>query len=335
MPTTDSIDTNRLSMIHLSGNAGNDSFAEVVREGLTSSPKTLPSRYLYDAVGSQLFEQICELPEYYLTRTEDEILNNHAATMVSGWSESPIMFELGSGSSTKTRRLIDAALKMYGQLHYVPTDISPTILEESVHALGQEYEQLQITGMATDYGTALSEFTTRFEGPKLIVFLGSSLGNFDETEAMDLLQQVSQSMNPEDRFLFGSDLVKEPAILEAAYDDAQGVTRTFNKNILARMNRELGSKIDLDQFRYVAKFVPERQRVEMYLISVIDQIVQFSDIDLTVSFSKEESIHTENSHKYTPEMIQSMAEHVGLVEESFWLDDQNLFRVQRWKRVIE
>lgn len=301
-----------------------------VKRGLTHRPKYLLCRFLYDAIGSELFEQICDQPEYYLTRTEDAILRDHADTMVDGWDEPPTMIELGSGSSTKTRRLIEAAFDRYGSLHYVPIDISETILEDSARTLIRDYPSLHVTGIASDYDTALRVVADRIKGPKILVFLGSSLGNFDDEDAVGLLQRIQASLTPDDRFLFGTDLVKDAKVLEAAYDDSAGVTARFGKNILTRINAELGGNFDPDRFRYEARFSPEHHRVEMRLISEDEQIITIPEVDLVVPFEAAESIHIENSHKYTPELLGELASQSRFVEEAFWTDPDDYFRVQRW-----
>lgn len=310
---------------------GDESLASVVRRGLTHEPKFLSSRFIYDAAGSTLFEEICEQPEYYLTRTEDAILRDHAEEMVSGWDEVPVMIELGSGSSTKTRRLIEAALEAYGSLHYVPIDVSESILEESARTLVADYPELTVTGFAADYDTVLWALSDRFAGPKLVVFLGSSLGNFDDEDAISLLKNLSQTLGEEDRFLIGFDLVKNSATLEAAYDDAAGVSAQFSKNILTRINRELSANFNLDHFDYQARFVPEHHRVEMRLVSNREQQVKLPGVDLVVKFAEGESIHVENSHKYTTELLENLANRSEFVQESSWTDSDERFRVQRWQ----
>lgn len=321
----------RLSVVRLRPAEADEPFAATVRRGLTHDPKFLLCRYIYDAIGSELFEQICDQPEYYLTRTEDAILRDRAAAIVDGWPEAPTMIELGSGSSTKTRRLIEAALEAYGSLHYVPIDVSPTILEESAHALVDDYPNLRVTGLATDYHTALRVVRERFPGPKLVVFLGSSLGNFDDDDAAGLLREVAATLTPADRFVFGTDLVKDAPTLEAAYDDTAGVTRRFNKNILTRINRELGADFDPVRFDYRARFVPDRHRVEMHLVSLADQRVRIPGAEIEVDFAAGETIHTENSHKYTPTILERLAAQAGFVEDDRWTDPDGLFRVQRWR----
>ncbi len=306
---------------------------EAVRQGLQSPRKSLPWPYFYDEAGSQLFERICSLPEYYLTRVEDAILGEYADAMISGWNEEPVIVELGSGSASKTRRLIAAHLRQYGGLHYLPIDVSASALIESAHSLVRHFSRLRVTGYVASYQDVLGEIAERIESPKLWVFLGSSLGNYDETEAAELLRQLSFAMAPHDRLLLGTDLAKDAAILEAAYDDAQGVTAQFNLNLLTRLNRELGANFDLVQFRHRAVYQPELGRVEMQLISLKDQVVRIPEASLSVHFAEGETIHTENSHKYTEERLQYLARQAGFVEETSWTDSQGWFRVQRWRSI--
>jgi len=309
-----------------------DAFARAVRLGLRSDPKTLPCRYFYDDRGSRLFEQICDQPEYYLTRTEDSILRDHADAMVAGWVAGPVMVELGSGSSSKTRRLIASALRAYGSLHYVPIDVSRSILEESAEALVENYPGLQVTGYAANYRDALLGVPERFDRPKLYLFLGSSLGNYELDEAVDLLALIARGMDPADRLLLGTDLDKDPEVLEAAYDDARRVTARFNLNILERINRELGGRFDLDRFEHRSRYNPDRRRVEMHLVSRADQEVAIPGAGLeAVRFARGESIHTENSHKYTLELLATLADRAGFLEEAAWTDRQGRFRLQRWQ----
>ena len=321
----------RLSLVRVPETRDPETFAQAVRLGLSAVPKTLPCRFFYDERGSALFEEICDLPEYYLTRTEDAILLDHADAMVGGFPAPPSLIELGSGSSTKTRRLIGAALDLYESLHYVPIDVSPTILEASAHALVDDFAPLRVTGYAGDYRHALDRIATKLKGPKLIVFLGSSLGNYDDDEAADLLAHVAGAMTPGDRFLLGTDLAKDRATLEAAYDDPGGVSAAFDRNILARINRELEGDFNPESFRHRAIYRPDRGRVEMHLVSDRDQDVNIPGAGIIARFTEGESIHTESSNKYTPERLANLAEAAGFTEEQFWSDAEERFRVQRWR----
>ncbi len=321
----------RLSIVRVPEASPSQSFAQAVRSGLLAEPKTLPCQFLYDAAGSELFEKICSLPEYYLTRTEDAILRDHADAMTAGLPDGPALIELGSGSSTKTRRLIEAALEAYGDVHYVPIDVSPTILEDSARGLVRDYHRLRVTGYAGDYRSALGEVAARVRRPKLVVFLGSSLGNYTDEDAADLLAHVRRTMGPDDRFLLGTDLAKGREILEPAYDDAQGVSAAFNRNLLTRINRELGGEFDPMSFTHRAVYRAEPGRVEMHLVSQTSQVVRVKALGIEVPFALGESIHTENSRKYTVEVLDSLARTAGFVEEAAWTDASGAFRVQRWR----
>jgi dimethylhistidine N-methyltransferase len=306
-------------------------FAAAVRAGLLATPRTLPWGYLYDERGSRLFDRICELPEYYLTRTEDALLEAHAEAMVAGWDAPPTMVELGSGSASKTRRLIGAALSRYGTLHYVPIDVSPTYIEESASALMGAFPELRVTGHVGDYRAVLGRVAECEKGPKLWVFLGSSLGNYEPVEASALLRQLAWAMGPADRFLLGTDLEKDAAVLEAAYDDAQGVTAEFNRNLLVRINRELGANFDPARFAHQARWRAEAGRVEMHLVSLAPQQVRVPAARLAVTIEERESIHTENSYKYSIDNIGNLATEVGFEEEAAWSDARGYFRLQRWR----
>jgi dimethylhistidine N-methyltransferase len=312
-------------------------FAEAVRSGLVSRPKTLPWPYFYDAEGSKLFEAICQLPEYYLTRTEDSILRRHADAMVTELEiandgDEPTVIELGSGSAQKTQLLIAAGLQHYGRLHYVPIDLSPSALEESARRLNRRFPSLRVTGYVADYRRGLERIMARSRDPRLIVFLGSSLGNYDMDSAIELLTMISDTMREGDRFLLGTDMAKDRALLEAAYNDAQGITSCFNLNLLHRINRELGADFRVEAFEHRAVYEPDCGRVEMYLQSKRDQSVRIPATGLTVHFAQGESIHTENSHKYTTEVLALLRSGTGFIEESAWTDDRKWFRLQRWRR---
>ncbi len=307
-------------------------FAEDVRRGLAATPKELPPKYFYDEVGSQLFEQICALPEYYLTRTERAILAQYAAEIAAVMDAAPVLVELGSGSSSKTRLLIEAFLKRHGVLHYVPVDLSPSILEESVRSLAEDYPALRITAHVAEYFTALRALTEEEWSPKLIIFLGSNIGNFGPGEAEEFLATVRNTMTESDRMLVGIDLIKEREVLQAAYDDRQGITARFNLNVLARINRELGGHFDLNKFRHLALFNEEHSRMEIYLESRVAHSVRIDAIDLVADFAGGERIHTEDSHKFSAEQINALASNAGLSVERAWYDDRHWFGVHLLKR---
>jgi dimethylhistidine N-methyltransferase len=321
----------RLSLIHAGVPRAADPLDRAVLAGLTGSPRTLPCRFFYDARGSELFERICDLPEYYLTRTEDAILRDHARAIVGGFAKSLTMIELGSGSSTKTRRLLSAALARHESVTYAPIDISPSILEDSARALVRQFSRLRVHACAGDYRDAIATLCRQLPGPRLVLFLGSSLGNYTLDEAGELLRQVRDRLGPADRLVLGTDLAKEREILEPAYDDAQGVTARFNLNLLERLNRELGADFDLSRFAHRAVYRPDRFRVEMHLESLTDQVVRIPALELEVRFRRGETIHTENSHKYSVEQLRGLAAAAGFVEEQAWTDPRSWYRVQRWR----
>jgi L-histidine N-alpha-methyltransferase len=323
----------RLNIVRTGKGSGPDGvreFARAVREGLLGEPRSLPFPYFYDEIGSALFEQICRLPEYYLTRTEDSILARHAGEMVAA-RETPALVELGSGSAEKTRRLIAAALDRYGSLLYIPVDVSASAVEDSARHLCRLFPALHVSAFVGDYRDCLSEIAQRVRGPKIVVFLGSSLGNYDEPASLALLGMIAGVMGPEDRLLLGTDMAKDRSTLERAYDDSQGVTARFNLNMLHRINRELGADFATERFRHRAVYREDLGRVEMHLESLTEQTVRIPVGDVTVSFRQGERIHTENSCKYTSEALAALARGSGFEAEAVWTDENRWFRVQRWK----
>ena len=302
-----------------------DSLAAEVRSGLAANPKSLPCRFFYDAEGSRLFEAICELPEYYLTRAGMEIMEKHSAEVVSQFPRGATLIELGSGSSAKTRHLLGRFLRRDGRLLYIPVDISRSMLEESAHALLDEFAGLEIMAVACEYQEAMAHLEKDFGLPKLILWLGSNIGNLHRGEAVEFLGCLRTLMTREDRLLVGIDLRKDRHMLEAAYDDAQGVTARFNKNILARINRELGGEFDLTQFHHRARYDEVAGRVEMYLESVAAQTVRIAALDLAAPFEAGEMIHTENSYKYSPAEIEETAAKARLRVASPWFDRERKF----------
>jgi L-histidine N-alpha-methyltransferase len=308
-----------------------DDFAADVRRGLTASPgKFLLPKYFYDALGSRLFDAICLVPEYYLTRAEADIFARHAAEIVErarGGAGRLTLFELGSGSAAKTRRIIDALLAAQTRLRYVPVDISTAALEESAGALLGDYEGLCVTAYAADYDAALPRLRESFEDDAraLVLFLGSNVGNFDRAEARDFLRRVRAALRPGDRLLLGADLKKDAATLEAAYDDPLGVTAAFNLNLLARINRELGADFSLRDFRHVALYDEREGRVEMHLESTRAQTVRVGALGLSIDFRAGERIHTENSYKYSLDELSALAADTGCAREHTWLDPAGRF----------
>ncbi|MGV3615562.1 MAG: L-histidine N(alpha)-methyltransferase [Fimbriimonas sp.] len=320
----------RMEFVEVRGERPQPGFCRLVAEGLAKTPKSLPTRFLYDQAGSELFERITELPEYYPTRTERAILEAHAGEIVAAAGPNVAMVEFGSGSSLKTRLLIEAALARQPELRYVPIDISVDFLKQSSQALLDQYPGLRITALGGEYFDAI-EALPEHDGARLVLFLGSNVGNLTHEEAIDFLGRVRARMNGRDRLLLGIDLVKDPTVLRAAYNDAQGVTAAFNRNLLRRVNRELDGHFDLSCFRHVAPYDEAAQRIEMRLYSVGDQRVTIDAIGQTFDFADGEYIHTEWSHKYTLDTFEALCAEAGLTVEHAWPDARNWFAVTMLK----
>ena len=299
--------------------------AEDVRKGLSAHPKRFLPKYFYDELGSQLFEAICLLPEYYLTRAENEILKHYADEIAASVPGHKTLVEMGSGSASKTRLIIEALLRSQPELLFMPVDISATALESSSRILLQSYPALRIEAFAADYFAGLAELGKKPRGRTLALFLGSNISNFDREEAHRFLRAMRSVLKKGDALLLGADLKKDPAILEAAYNDALGVTSAFNLNVLARINRELGGTFDLHAFRHCAFYNEADGRIEIYIESLVKQTVRIAKLDLEVQFEDGELIHTENSYKYDLPGIASLAEATGFERSHTWFDSQERF----------
>jgi dimethylhistidine N-methyltransferase len=296
------------------------SFAEDVRTGLGTRPMSLPPKYFYDDLGSALFEAITRLPEYYLTRVERDLLATYGRE-IAGALPGPLeLVELGSGSAVKTRLLIDAVLERQPTLTYHPVDISAEAVTESSLALAASYETLRIIAYASDYFPLLREQRLVTHARVLALFLGSNIGNFEPDEARELLRLLAAARHPGDGLLVGYDLKKDPSILELAYDDPTGVTAAFNKNLLARMNRELGADFDLAAFRFCARWNEERGAVQSFLVSERAQRAHIPASGLTVDFASGDTIHTESSYKFTRDEIVALAADCGFAEKKTYTD---------------
>ena len=306
-----------------------EAFAADVRAGLSADRKRLSCAYLYDRVGSELFEKICVQPEYYPTRAEAEILEHNARDILAGAPEDLSIVELGSGSSVKTRTLIDAWFETRRRLHYVPIDISRTMLEKSARALVADYPGLSISALACEYRAGLRALKRVAPGPKLVLWLGSNVGNFERPAAAEFLRAVRDAIDGETRLIVGVDLRKDRDTLEAAYDDAAGVTAAFNLNLLARINRDLGGHFDLDAFRHRAVWNEAAGRIEITIDSLRDQTVAIDALGLAVDFAEGEAIHTENSHKYSLAEIDALAAEAGLAVNGRWFDARRRFSLNR------
>jgi len=296
-------------------------FAEDVRSGLQTVPKKLPSVYFYDELGSQLFEKICDLKEYYLTRAETDILLNHARTIVSRLDQRAELVELGSGSSRKTRLLLEAFIHEHGKAHYCPIDVSAEILETSAQQLLAVFNELQVTAVADRYESGLERLELDHTQPKMVMWLGSSIGNFTRGEATEFLRHIRLLLTDDDCMLIGIDLRKPSSILVPAYNDDQNITAAFNLNVLTRINDELGGDFDLDLFRHEALYDEEEGRIEMYLQSRVQQEVFVEDLGISIPFTKDEAVLTEYSYKYSPEEITSLAVNSGFELSDQWFDE--------------
>jgi L-histidine N-alpha-methyltransferase len=316
----------RLKIERLAGGRDNEAFARDIRAGLTTKPKWLPAKYFYDQLGSRLFEAICCLPEYYLTRAEAEILSLYANEMADVVKAPKRLIELGSGSAEKTRFLIDAFMRRQEHLHYIPVDISRPSIELSSKELLRLFPGLTITGYAADYFTALEEFGhSRFEGRTVALFLGSNIGNFAPDDALEFLRRVRSVLEPGDVLLLGADLKKPAEILVPAYDDRLGVTAAFNLNLLVRINRELGGDFDIGKFSHRALYNEPASRIEMHLVSRERQVVSIAGLDLRARFDEGESIHSESSYKYDLDLLTEYGHRAGFSLVQTWFDPGRRF----------
>jgi len=298
-------------------------FAAEVRFGLSrADQKELPSKYLYDNVGSALFEVISVLPEYGLTRADEGLLRRHAYDIVDHLSTPVVVAELGSGSGKKTRWILEALCSRQ-HTSYCPIEISPTALAMCERELG-DMESISIVGFEREYLDGLLEVAARREDGEqlLVLFLGSTIGNFDRSAAVDFLRRIRATLEPGDALLLGTDLEKPIPLLLDAYDDSLGVTAAFNLNLLARINRELDADFLLHNFEHVARYNPEARSIEMHLRSKRKQTVRIRQADLAVDFMANETIWTESSHKYARNEVFQIAERTGFRCEAQWVDHE-------------
>jgi L-histidine Nalpha-methyltransferase len=294
-----------------------DSLRADVRAGLTSTPKSLPPKYFYDERGSELFDEITRLPEYYLTRAETSILAEHAAE-IAQLSRCESLVELGSGTSAKTALLLHALLDG-GTLHeFVPLDVDPAVLTEATETLAASYPGLWIAPFVGDFERDLGAIPVG--GRRMIVFIGSTIGNLEPGARAAFLRQVAAALRPGDTFLLGTDLVKDTGRLLRAYDDAAGVTAEFNRNVLVVMNRELTADFDVEQFEHVALWDAANEWIEMRLRSACKQRVRIGDLALTVGFDAGEEMRTEISAKFRPDGIRAELAAAGMETVRFWTD---------------
>ncbi len=302
-------------------------FAEDVRAGLTAARKSLPPKYFYDELGSALFEAISVLPEYYLTRCEAEILERYAPEMVRALGGPIEIVEFGSGSARKTRTLIGAALEAQPRVTYHPIDISPSALIASATALVAQYDRLDVAAYASDYFEVLASARLSTSKRVLALFLGSNVGNYEPAGARTLLRAMAGAFKPGDGLLLGADRKKDAATLELAYNDRTGVTAAFDKNVLGRINRELGGEFDLDAFAHVARYDALRGCIESHLIAQRGMTVPIDALGLNVRLFTAESIHTESSYKFDDDDIARLAADSGFAVTRRWTDAEKRFGV--------
>jgi dimethylhistidine N-methyltransferase len=313
-----------------------EQLASAVSEGLLSRPKWLPSWLFYDAAGSQLFNRITELPEYYLTRTERAIFAKHCDEIIglAANGDALRIVELGAGSADKTRLLLNSAVDRQDTVVYQPVDVSASALEEAQDRIEREIPGVIVEPRVEDYCRGLELDAACMGERRLVLYIGSSIGNFELDEAQSLLRNVRSAVAPGDAMLLGVDLAKDRATLLAAYDDAAGVTAEFNLNLLGRLNRELGANFDLASFAHRAVWNAAQSRIEMHLVSRLRQHVRIPALDLTVDFQSGETIHTENSYKYRPGQAEDMLRTAGFTPVATWMDDQKRFAVCLARSVV-
>jgi L-histidine Nalpha-methyltransferase len=300
-----------------------------VLNGLTERPKTLSPWLFYDQAGSQLFEEITELPEYYVTRTERQILAKHAHEIVAAAAGGHrlSMIELGAGTATKTGLLLRAAVGLQGSVTYHPIDVSETALEEARTRLEAELPEVSVEPIVADYTGGMRQNSAVSGGRRLVLYIGSSIGNFSPADAIELLRGVRAQLSPGDCLLLGTDMVKDVDLLLAAYDDAAGVTAKFNLNLLHRINRELDGRFLPEMFRHQARWNEQHSRIEMHLESLVAQRIAIRALEMEVRFSRGETIHTENSYKFTDPQVMALLTRAGFKLRQQWSDSNQWFTV--------
>jgi len=303
---------------------GAPEYADEVVRGLTSAHKTLPCKLFYDDRGSALFEEITRLPEYYPTRTELEILRDRSREIAQAVGSPVSVVELGAGTATKTGTLLSAFTQREMRLKYFPVDISPAALDDAKRRIKEECPLAVVKPVVADFAYGFS-FLKDIPNRKVILYLGSSIGNFDWSDATTMLRNVREQLSSGDALLLGTDMVKGAKFLVPAYDDSQGITAEFNKNILVRLNREFGGDFNLSAFRHIAEWSPSRSRMEIFLESLRTQSVSLKRLGLTIRFATGERIQTENSYKYTTEMVEQMLCVSGFKLERSWFDRRRWF----------
>ena len=308
--------------VHLQGDDLRRALEDDVRLGLASTPKRMRPVWFYDDAGSQLFDEITRLPEYYLTRAERSILDAHAGDIAAA-AKADTRVELGSGTSEKTRVLLDAMRDSGSLARFVPLDVSEQTLRDAAASIAKEYDGVAVHAVVGDFHRHLRDLPR--DGTWLVAFLGSTIGNLDPDERRRFLFDLDCVMEAGDRFLLGTDLVKPVPVLEAAYDDAQGVTARFNKNLLAVLNRDVGATFDLDAFEHVARWNAVESRMEMFLRSLRGQTVVIRDLGFDATFAEGEEMQTEISSKFTEARVRDELWEAGFVVDASWTDDEGRF----------
>ena len=343
------MDKDRSQKMTLQQNKEVEEFANDVAICLATETKRLNPKYLYDHLGSQLFEQICVQPEYYLTRIEASLLKRHAPLITTLVGSDIRIIELGSGSSSKTALLLRYLSSQKKRIIYFPIDISISILMESTRRLKSQFPNASIIAIRSDYGTGVDRAAAKCmatdgvrgkkkkktnksnkngnQYSKLILFLGSSIGNFEPMAARSLLRSIREKLHTSDFLLVGFDLQKDESVLTAAYNDKAGITAKFNLNLLARINRELGGNFELEKFKHYAFYNREQHRIEMHLVSNTTQQVYIEALDKNFSFGKGDSIHTENSYKYSLDQIAALAKDSGFRIKKEFTDEKRWFNM--------
>lgn len=315
--------TPSVTIENLSARAGRPGIAEDILEGLARPLKEVPPKYFYDEEGAILFDRICELPEYYPTRTEAEILREWSAE-IAGRTGASELVELGSGYATKTRLLL-AEMAAAGNLRrYVPVDVTEAVVLDVAENLTAHYPNLSVHGIIGDFERDLNRIPDP-DGPRIVAFLGGTLGNFPPAAREGFLRNLASLLRPEDTLLIGHDLVKDPSVIEAAYNDSAGVTATFNRNVLKVINDRLGGDFEPSAFEHVAFFNREEEWIEMRLRAERDMQVKIESLDLEISFARGEEIRTEISAKFTPERLNTELGAAGLVIEELLVDGGGLY----------
>ncbi len=324
--------------MQISSAAKPNTFADDVLRGLSATPKFLSSKYFYDDEGSRLFQEIMKLPEYYLTRAEFEIFQTRTPEIFSAFTTLNSAFdliELGAGDGTKTAVLIDYFLKQTADFSYMPIDISQEALDSLIERFKDEFPTLSMNAKTGDYFSILETFKTESDRPKIILFLGSNIGNFSKTQAQDFFSQLRSVMNRNDMLFVGFDLQKDPRVILKAYDDAQGVTAAFNLNLLTRINRELGANFNTENFSHYAIYRPVECAARSFLISRRAQTVFIEALNKSFEFAAWEPIFMEISQKYNVEMLEELAQTSGFQMAQNFFDSNNHFVDSLWKVITD